>query len=138
MQHYMTCGRGCGAVIVEESAPGKFHPAANFRQRGVRLNTGTEHAIAFCQPCAMLPIGADGPAILAYNLQVFEEVWGRNRIPEATRAPLRAAMAAWTILGWADEVPAPPPPTCHRCDTGVSASAKFCPRCGAPLGHDAA
>lgn len=125
------CARACGTTIIDESAPGKFHPGPNYRQRGVRLNTGTEHAIAFCQPCANRPIGDDGPAILAFNRQVFEEAWALKGIPEATRAQHRAEMAGWSILGWADEVPAPPPPACAVCGTGLGFSApKFCPHCG--------
>lgn len=104
---FRRCGRGCGAVIIEESTPGHFHPTGNFRQRGVRLNTGTEHAIAFCQSCATQPIGADAPTILTHNRQVFEEAWTLNKLPETVRAQHRLEMDGWTILGWADEVPKP-------------------------------
>ena len=98
----------CGNEILFELCGecGTLHPNATFTQRGVRLNTGTEHAIAFSATCLGMITPDKWPTILANNRAVFEEAWALKNVPEDVRAKHRDEMATWRILGWADEISA--------------------------------
>ena len=125
---------GCVSCATPAIVGGQRTPEAV--QRGVRMNTGSEHALLFCAGCASRPYTADEWAdVLAHNLASFEAAWEIKKIPHDIRARHRAEMAHWQILGWAQEVPAPPVAVCDACGTAIPlASAKFCPQCGAPRG----
>jgi len=103
----LTCAC-CGVAPIFEACPtcGVLTKRPEFLQRGVRLNTGTEHAIAFHADCIGRLRAEDWPRVLQNNLQQFEDAWQHRDVPEDQRQGHRDEMATWQILGWASDVSA--------------------------------
>ena len=76
----------------------------NCVQRGVRMASGTEHAMIFAAEHIDGIRPEDWPRILENNRACFEADFARHNVPEEQRVRLRSEMLSWKIIGWSDQV----------------------------------